>query len=215
MEKIQKDAPILIDANIIMFGCTKAHSDQNYSFSVIRETFLQPLFAFLSDAQVHEAVYYELPPERKAFIDSLPNINRVNTPCGLYGTDPAYTHLLNVITSSPEFSYPITHGDWVREKAGKNRADVFLLAYAAHFGIPYLCSNDHGIIRIAQSIPELSSVVPILAAEAVTVAASFHNADKEKKKRLKALYKELSSPEIRGGKLPPNLQEYLQFRERL
>ena len=93
-----------------------------------------------------------------------------------------------------------------------NRADVFLLAYASHFGVAYLCSNDYGVLRTIQKVPELSTVVPILAAEAVAVAAATHFGNHEMQTRLRSLYKEFAAPEIKGGRLPGTLREYFELR---
>lgn len=208
MEKIRRSEPILIDANIVMFGCAKAN-DPKYAFSVIRDTLLTPLFSFLSCAQIHEVVYSELPVDRKAYIDSVNGVSRVDT---LYSSDPDYNRILNNVADHSEFSYRITHGDWQMESVGRNRADVFLLAYAAYFGVAYLCSNDYGVLRTMQTIPALSTVVPILAAEAVAVAAATHSGDVEKQTRLKAFYKELAAPEIKNNRLPGTLRGYFALR---
>ena len=63
-----------------------------------------------------------------------------------------------------------------------------------------------------ENVPALVAVVPIVAAEAVAVAAATHFGDTVMQKRLKALYKELAAPEIRSGRLPETLRKYFEFR---
>ena len=208
MHKLRAVAPILIDTNIILFGVDRETTDPRYAFPTLKTALLDPLFSFLQNALIHESAYFELPPLRQDYVDSLPNLRRVDTNSTLYGNDPSYTCLLNEIARHPEFSYPLSTGQWNSEPVRKNRADIFMLAYAGHHGIPFLCSKDQTILSVANSVASLSSIHTVLGAEAVALASDFHSSNQDIAKMLKALYKEFSAPEIRRGDLPPNLGLY-------
>jgi hypothetical protein len=121
---------------------------------------------------------------------------------GLYGKDPVYTTIFNNIADHEFFNF--------RRGQSKNRGDVYSLAYAAHFGIPFFSTRDGVIIKIIQEVIELKNI-DIMGFEYILTIGYLHdNNSGELNKRLRSLYKSQCGPAIKQNLIPPTFNQFLE-----
>lgn len=197
--------PILFDANIFMVGIENRLSDSNYSFENIKNTYLVPVFESFKNIVIHEEVFKELDEECRRFITNYIGLSTtIVKENGLYGKDPLYTTIFNMISNNKYIKYK--RGD------RKDRGEIYSLTYAVYNGINYFCSKEIMVELLAEDLPVLSEVNIITFDIIVLQAYIYHNLrnDNSKNKALKSIYKRYCSDVIKRHKLPETLLGYLE-----
>lgn len=198
-----KASPILLDACVLMVGINKQNTDANYSFENMKRTYLKSLFDYFEDIKIHEIVFSELDNARRDFIKAYVGKNvEIVGEGGLYGKDPIYTGVFNSIAAHDLFNY--------RRGESRNKGDVYSLAYAAYYSIPFFSTRDGSIMRILEELPGLENVDLLGFEYILTIAYLYGERDKNVYTALKALYKYACLPAIKYGKIPPTFVEFLK-----
>lgn len=201
--KESKASPVILDACVLMVGINKQNSDANFNFVHMKRTHLKPLFDYFEDIKIHEIVFSELDEARRDFIKEYIGKNvEIVGEGSLYGKDPIYTSIFNSIASHELFNY--------KRGESRNKGDVYSLAYAAHYKIPFFSTRDGSIMRILEELPELKDVELIGFEYVLTIACLYGEKNKDVYTALKALYKYACLPSIKYGKIPPTFVEFLK-----
>lgn len=90
----------------------------------------------------------------------------------------------------------------------KNQGEVHSLTYACYHNISLFSSKDSDACDVCNEIEELNKI-EIVGFETILGIAYKNNPNKDKKKALKALYKEFCAPRIRQGVIPKTLGEFM------
>ena len=200
--EMQKDKPIIFDTCIFMVGIDKRLSDTNYSLENMRKNWMDDVLSHFENILLHEVVYnVELDSETKNIIDKHigKNITIVDDK-DLFNFDPEYMRIFNEI-----HNHPLMHAPFSKTK---NQGEVHSLAYACYHKIPFFSSKDSDACDVCSEIEELNKI-EIVGFETILGIAYKNNPDKDKKKALKALYKEFCGPRIRQGVIPKTLGEFM------
>lgn len=199
--EIQKDEPIIFDTCIFMVGIDKRHTDPKYSLDNMRKNWMDDVLSYFSNILLHETVYNELDADTRKIIDEHigKNIKLVNDK-DLFDSDPEYMRIFNAIHDHPLMYVPFLKT--------KNQGEVYSLAYACYHNISLFSSKDSDACDVCNEIEELNKI-EIVGFETILGIAYKNNPDKDKKKALKALYKEFCGPRIRQGAIPKTLSEFM------
>lgn len=199
--EIQKDKPIIFDTCIFMVGIDKRHADPKYSLDNMRKNWMDDVLSYFSNILLHETVYNELDADTRKIIDEHigKNIKLVNDK-DLFDLDPEYMRIFNAIHDHPLMYVPFSKT--------KNKGEVYSLAHACYYKIPYFSSKDSDACDVCSEIEGLQDIT-IVGFETILGIAYKNNPDKDKKKALKALYKEFCGPRIRQGSIPKTLGEFM------
>lgn len=199
--EMPKDKPIIFDTCIFMVGIEKRLSDSNYSLENMRKNWMDDVLSHFENILLHEVVYNELDSETKKIIDEHigKNITIVDDK-DLFDSDPEYMRIFNEIHDHPLMYAPFSKT--------KNKGEVHSLAYACYHNISLFSSKDSDACDVCNEIEELNKI-EIVGFETILGIAYKNNPDKDKKKALKALYKEFCGPRIRQGVIPKTLGEFM------
>lgn len=199
--EMPKDKPIIFDTCIFMVGIEKRLSDSNYSLENMRKNWMDDVLSHFENIFLHEVVYNELDSETKKIIDEHigKNITIVDDK-DLFDSDPEYMRIFNEI-----HDHPLMYAFFSKTK---NQGEVHSLAYACYNKIPFFSSKDSDACDVCNEIEELNKI-EIVGFETILGIAYKNNPDKDKKKALKALYKEFCGPRIRQGVIPKTLGEFM------
>jgi hypothetical protein len=195
-----KSQPLLLDASVLLVGVEK--NEPNYSFSVMKELYLEALFHYFDKLLIHETVWNELDDSRKDFIDQFIGRNvAIVTEENLYGRDPIYTDIFNTIANFDLFKY--------RRGQTRNKGDVYSLAYAAYHKIPFISTRDGSIIKALEEINYLKNNVKLLGFEHILLLG-FLNNNTQPPKRYKSIYKTYCTPAIKSGLIPETFTSFVK-----
>lgn len=197
-----KNKPILFDSSVLLVGVEMQVQDSNYSFGKMQEAYLDAVFKEFKHIKIHKQVWEELGEDRKNYISSKIGINvEVVNEGRLYGNDPLYTTIFNQIADHDLFRY--------KRLQSKDKGDVFTLAYAAYYEIPFVSTRDGSMLIVMEELPQLGSVEAI-GFEDLLLLGYINTSSKEISKRLASLYKRYCTPAIKRGIIPPTFKQYLQ-----
>lgn len=203
--KIKKDSPIIIDTCIFMAGIDKRHTDSNYSLERMREIWIDDILSYFEKILLHEVVYEELDSDTKKVIDEYIGKNvEIVSDKDLFNLDPEFMRIYDEICTHELMYAPFSKT--------KNQGEIHSLAYACYYGIPYFSSRDSDACDVCNEIEELNNIT-IIGFEELLAIAYKTGADKEKRKALKSLYKEICAPKIRQCTIPCTLIEFLNETE--
>lgn len=203
--EIKKDSPIIIDTCIFMVGIDKRHTDSNYSLERMREIWIDDILSYFEKILLHEVVYKELDSDTKKVIDEYVGKNvEIVSDKDLFNLDPEFMRIYDEIRNHELMYAPFSKK--------KNQGEIHSLAYACYYGIPYFSSRDSDACDVCNEIEELNNIT-IIGFEELLAIAYKTGADKEKRKALKSLYKEICAPKIRQGTIPCTLIEFLNETE--
>ncbi len=203
--EIKKDSPIIIDTCIFMVGIDKRHTDSNYSLERMREIWIDDILSYFEKILLHEVVYKELDSDTKKVIDEYIGKNvEIVSDKDLFNLDPEFMRIYDEIRNHELMYAPFSKT--------KNQGEIHSLAYACYYGIPYFSSRDSDACDVCNEIEELNNIT-IIGFEELLAIAYKTGADKEKRKALKSLYKEICAPKIRQGTIPCTLIEFLNETE--
>lgn len=111
---------------------------------------MKPLFECFQQIIIHEMVYNELDEDTKRLVDLYKGKNVTIVDEGdLYGKDPQYTTVFNVIANHERVMY--TRGN------SKDRGEVYSLAYAAHNKI--VTVQDTHYPKMKSGFPEIAFLI--------------------------------------------------------
>ncbi|HEY9060079.1 MAG TPA: hypothetical protein VIO64_06190 [Pseudobacteroides sp.] len=210
LEKAKK-SKIIVDANILMCGIEHSNQKAEYSFENMRECYLDHMFAYFEDIQVHEAVMLEVGDVREKYLTQFIGKNLTIVSEGnLYNSDPIYNEIFNSIARYDLFDYE-RKSLILKDNPSYNRGDVFTLAYAAYHKIPFCSSRDGSVMSAIRELNELEKVQLIGFEYCLLLGyLSLNNQNNALvKKRIKSLYKTYCEPEIKRGSLPKSFGEFL------
>mgnify|MGYP000847789492 CR=1 FL=1 len=197
------DKPILFDASIFMIGIKKRATDPNFSFSHLKDVFIQPLIDSFAKIMIHADVYDELVDECKNFLGKyIGNKIVIVDKERNYRIDPQYNRIFNLISDHELFR--------LKTKQREHLGEISSLSYACLNGINYFCANDGGALLAVDEIDALNRV-RILPFDTILLLAYYvHNkkGNKDHNKTLKSLYKEFAR---RKNRLPDTFKEYLEL----
>jgi hypothetical protein len=197
-----KNQAVMIDTCILLVGADKEGSDPEYGFEIMKSSFIQPMFNYFQNIKIHEKVIEELDEKRRTYVDSFIGKNvEIVSENDLFGKDPVYTTTFNDIAEHELFNY--------RRGQSKNRGDVYSLAYAAHFGIPFLSTKDGAILSVMQEINALNNIEILGFEYILTIGYLYNDNSKVLNKRLSSLYKSQCGPAIKQNQIPPTFNEFL------
>lgn len=203
--EITKDTPIIIDTCIFMVGIEKRQDDPVYSLDNMKKNWMKDVLSYFENIKLHEVVYKELDADTKKIIDEHVGKNiEIVSDKELFDKDPEFMRIFNEIHDHELMYAPYSKT--------KNQGEVHSLAYACYYGIPYFSSKDSDACDVCNEIEDLSNIT-IVGFETMLAIAYKAGANKEKRKALKALYKEFCSPKIRQGAIPKTLAEFLDEEE--
>lgn len=197
--------PIMFDANIFMVGIENRISDPNCYFENMKQLYMIPLFESFTQIIIHEMVYLELDEQSRGFVDGYVGKNvTIVKEGGLYGTEPVYTTIFNEIARHRRVLYS--------RGSSKDRGEVYSLAYASFYKIPYFSSKEVMVDEIANDLEALKDVKIITFDIVVLLAYIYYmnKGDISHNKALKSLYKRYCEDVIKRHKLPATLREYFQ-----
>lgn len=199
--EIQKDKPIIIDTCIFMVGIDARYSNSDYSLENMKKNWMDDVLSYFTNILLHEVVYNELDSDTRKIIDEHvgKNITIVNDK-DLMNSDPEFMRIFNEIHNHPLMYAPFSKT--------KNQGEVHSLAYACYYKIPFFSSKDSDACDVCNEIEDLQDIT-IVGFETILGIAYKTNPDKDKKKALKALYKEFCGPRIRQGIIPKTLGEFM------
>lgn len=203
--EIKKDSPIIIDTCIFMVGIEKRQTDPTYSLVDMKKNWMDDALSYFENIKLHEVVYKELDSDTKKVIDEHIGKNiEIVSDKDLFDKDPEFMRIFNEIHDHPLMYAPFSKT--------KNQGEVRSLAYACYYGIPYFSSKDSDACDVCNEIEDLKDIV-VVGFETILGIAYKAGGNKEKRKALKALYKEFCSPKIRQGVIPKTLAEFLDEEE--
>ncbi len=203
--EIKKDSPIIIDTCIFMVGIEKRQTDPTYSLDNMKKNWMDDALSYFENIRLHEVVYKELDSDTKIVIDEHISKNiEIVSDKDLFDKDPEFMRIFNEIHDHPLMYAPFSKT--------KNQGEVRSLAYACYYGIPYFSSKDSDACDVCNEIEDLKDIV-VVGFETILGIAYKAGGNKEKRKALKALYKEFCSPKIRQGVIPKTLAEFLGEEE--
>lgn len=203
--EIKKDSPIIIDTCIFMAGIDKRHTDSNYSLKRMREIWIDDILSYFEKILLHEVVYKELDSDTKKVIDEYVGKNvEIVSDKDLFNLDPEFMRIYDEICTHELMYAPFSKT--------KNQGEIHSLAYACYYGIPYFSSRDSDACDVCNEIEELNNIT-IVGFEELLAIAYKTGADKEKRKALKSLYKEICAPKIKQGVIPCTLTDFLNETE--
>ena len=199
---IPKDKPILIDACIFMVGVDKRPTDSNYSLAKMFDVWMSSILSYFDNILIHKVVYNELDNDTRIIIDESvgKNITIVDD-YDLIDVDPEYMRVFNQIHDHDLLYAPYSKT--------KNQGEVHSLAYACYNNISFFSTKDLDVIDVCKDIEDLSSITIIGFESILAIAYTSDAADQNKRKTLKALYKEYCAPKIRQGTIPKTLTEFV------
>ena len=199
--EIKKDTPIIIDTCIFMVGIDKRQTNQDYSLENMRKNWMDDVLSYFEKILIHEVVYQELDNETKKIIDGYVGKNvTVVSDKDLFNSDPEFMRIFKEIHDHPLMYAPFNKN--------KNQGEVYSLAYACYYNILFFSSKDTDACDVCNEIEDLHNI-SIVGFETLLGIAYKSNPDKDKKKALKALYKEFCSPRIRQKVIPKTLNEFM------
>ena len=203
--EIKKDSPSIIDTCIFMVGIEKRQTDPTYSLDNMKKNWMDDALSYFENIRLHEVVYKELDSDTKIVIDEHISKNiEIVSDKDLFDKDPEFMRIFNEIHDHPLMYAPFSKT--------KNQGEVRSLAYACYYGIPYFSSKDSDACDVCNEIEDLKDIV-VVGFETILGIAYKAGGNKEKRKALKALYKEFCSPKIRQGVIPKTLAEFLGEEE--
>ena len=94
----------------------------------------------------------------------------------------------------------------------KNQGEIHSLAYACFYNISFFSSRDSDACDVCNEIEDLQNI-KVIGFETLLGIAYNTTLEKEKRKGLKALYKEFCKPKIKQGVIPSTLSEFLGIKE--
>ena len=203
--EIKKDSPIIIDTCIFMVGIEKRQTDPTYSLDNMKKNWMDDALSYFENIRLHEVVYKELDSDTKIVIEEHISKNiEIVSDKDLFDKEPEFMRIFNEIHDHPLMYAPFSKT--------KNQGEVRSLAYACYYGIPYFSSKDSDACDVCNEIEDLKDIV-VVGFETILGIAYKAGGNKEKRKALKALYKEFCSPKIRQGVIPKTLAEFLGEEE--
>ena len=203
--EIKKDLPIIIDTCIFMVGIEKRQTNPDYSLDNMKKNWMNDALSYFENIKLHEVVYKELDDDTKKVIDEHVGKNvEIVSDKNLFDKDPEYMRIFNEIHDHPLMYAPFSKT--------KNQGEVHSLAYACYYGISYFSSKDSDACDVCNEIEDLKGII-VVGFETILGIAYKADGNKEKRKALKALYKDFCSPQIRQGVIPKTLAEFLDEEE--
>ena len=203
--EIQKDSPIIIDTCIFMVGIEKRQTNPEYSLDNMKKNWMNDVLSYFENIKLHEVVYGELDSDTKKIIDEHVGKNvEIVSDKALFDSDPEFMRIFNEIHDHELMYAPFSKT--------KNQGEVRSLAYACYYGISYFSSKDSDACDVCNEIEDLKDII-VVGFETILGIAYKAGGNKEKRKALKALYKEFCSPKIRQGVIPKTLAEFLDEEE--
>lgn len=203
--EIKKESPIIIDTCIFMVGIEKRQINPDYSLDNMKKNWMNDVLSYFESIKLHEVVYKELDSDTKKIIDDYVGKNvEIVSDKDLFDKDPELMRIFNEIHDHPLMYAPFSKT--------KNQGEVRSLAYACYYGIPYFSSKDSDACDVCNEIEDLKDII-VVGFETILGIAYKSGGNKEKRKALKALYKEFCSPKIRQGIIPKTLAEFLGEEE--
>lgn len=202
---IKKESPIIIDTCIFMVGIEKRQTDPTYSLDSMKKNWMDDALSYFENIKLHEVVYKELDADTKKVIDEHVGKNiEIVSDKDLFDKDPEYMRIFNEIHDHELMYAPFSKT--------KNQGEVHSLAYACYYGIPYFSSKDSDACDVCNEIEDLKDII-VVGFETILGIAYKAGGNKEKRKALKALFKEFCAPKIRQGVIPKTLAEFLGEEE--
>jgi len=199
--EIKKDSPIIIDTCIFMVGIEKRQTNPDYSLEKMKQNWMNDVLSYFENIKLHEIVYKELDSDTRKIIDDYVGKNiEIVSDKDLFDKDPEYMRIFNEIHDHPLMYAPFSKT--------KNQGEVRSLAYACYYNIPLFSSRDTDACDVCNEIEDLNKIT-LVGFETMIAIAYKTGTDREKRKALKALYKEFCSPKIRQGAIPKTLGEFL------
>lgn len=201
-----KSSPILLDACILMTWINENDQSGYSDFDEYKELVLEPLFNYCPYIIIHEAVLDELDDTSKQYI--LSKKSKIVSESDLYKYDSKYITIFNNIAGHELFRY--------HRGEKKNKGEIFSLAYASYYDIPFFSSSDSIVdfVKMSNDLPELKPIT-IITFDIVLFFAFICLEDdvnrSKKLKSLKALYKRYCSDVIKRRKLPQTFGEYINL----
>lgn len=203
--EIKKESPIIIDTCIFMVGIEKRQTNPEYSLDNMKKNWMNDVLSYFENIKLHEVVYKELDADTKKVIDEHVGKNiKIVSDKDLFDKDPEYMRIFNEIHDHELMYAPFSKT--------KNQGEVHSLTYACYYSIPYFSSKDSDACDVCNEIEALKDII-VVGFETILGIAYKAGGNKEKRKALKALYKEFCSPKIRQGVIPKTLAEFLGEEE--
>ncbi len=203
--EIKKESPIIIDTCIFMVGIEKRQTNPEYSLDNMKKNWMNDVLSYFENIKLHEVVYKELDADTKKVIDDYVGKNvEIVSDKDLYNKDPEFMRIFNEIHDHDLM--------YTKSSVTKNQGEVHSLAYACYYGIPYFSSKDTDACDVCNEIEDLKDII-VVGFETILGIAYKSGGNKEKRKALKALYKEFCAPKIRQKAIPKTLAEFLGEEE--
>ena len=203
--EIKKESPIIIDTCIFMVGIGKRQTNPDYSLDNMKKNWMNDVLSYFENIKLHEVVYKELDSDTKKIINEHIGKNiEIVSDKDLFDKDPEYMRIFNEIHDH-DLMYS-------RISVTKNQGEVHSLAYACYYGIQYFSSKDSDACDVCNEIEDLKDII-VVGFETILGIAYKAGGNKEKRKALKALYKECCALKIRQGVIPKTLTEFLGEEE--
>ena len=203
--EIKKDSPIIIDTCIFMVGIEKRQTNPDYSLEKMKQNWMNDVLSYFENIKLHEIVYKELDSDTRKIIDEHVGKNiEIVSDKDLFDKDPEFMRIFKEIHDHPLMYAPFSKT--------KNQGEVRSLAYACYYNIPLFSSRDTDACDVCNEIEDLKDII-VIGFETILGIAYKASGNKEKRKALKALYKEFCSPKIRQGVIPKTLAEFLDEEE--
>ncbi len=203
--KIKKESLIIVDTCVFMVGVEKRQTNPEYSLEKMKQNWLNDALSYFENILIHEIVYSELDAATRKIVDEHIGKNiQIVSDKDLFDKDPEFMRIFNEIHDHPLMYAPFSKT--------KNRGEVHSFAYACYYGIPYFSSRDTDACDVCKEIEDLNKIT-IVGFETMLGIAYKAGGNKEKRKAVKALYKEFCSPKIKQGAIPKTLAEFLGEEE--
>lgn len=199
--EIEKDKPIIIDTCIFMAGIDERNTKPEYSLENMKRIWMDDVLSYFENILLHEVVYNELDSDTRNVIDEHVGKNiKIVSDRDLFDADPEFMRIFNEIHNHELMYAPFSKT--------KNQGEVHSLAYACYYNIPFFSSKDSDACDVCNEIADLNKI-KIVGFETIIGIAYKSGANKEKRKTLKALYKEFCGQKIRQGVIPKTLAEFM------
>ena len=199
--EIKKESPIIIDTCIFMVGIEKRQTNPDYSLEKMKQNWMNDVLSYFENIKLHEIVYKELDSDTRKIIDEHVGKNiEIVSDKDLFDKDPEFMRIFKEIHDHPLMYAPFSKT--------KNQGEVRSLAYACYYNIPLFSSRDTDACDVCNEIEDLNKIT-LVGFETMIAIAYKTGTDREKRKALKALYKEFCAPKIRQGAIPKTLGEFL------